>query len=235
MSPILSTFSLGRRATGKEKNDLVYFSHSSSINSATVDYPAGIRANDIAILLQSSYLISPLFPTNAPADVIPSGYTSAGTGSVNSSGGFSGAAWRMSFCYKRLTGGESGSITGIDFDNDRKVLVILRSSGAFKTYTITNGLSDAVGQYSSGDPPSQALNWSGKNKPFIFLLGYSSTGSVTSDSLTNYSYTSYDTTGDQLNFGISLQLTSGTLPSNATADMGDHGDNFHFHSYLQLS
>lgn len=234
MSPILSTFSLGSRPSA-EKDDLVYYAHSSSIDSATVDYPAGIRADDIAILCQSSYVIAPLFPTNAPADVIPSGYTSAGTGAVNSSGGFSGAAWRTSWCYKRLTGGESGSITGIDFNNDRKVLVVLRAYGAYKNYTITNGSADAVGQYSAGDPASVALNWSGKNKPFIFLLSYCSTGSVTSDSLTNYTYDTYATTDNQLKFGISLQLGSGTLPSNATADMGDHGDNLHHHTYLQLS
>jgi len=234
MSPILSTFSLGRRAS-KEEDDLYYFAHSSSINSATVDYPAGIRADDVAILLQSSYQTTPLLSTNAPADVIPSGYTSAGTAGVNAPGGFQGAAWRMSYCYKRLTGGESGSITGIDYNNDRKVLVILRSSGAFKTYTITNGSADATGVQSNSNPASAALNWSGKTKPFVFLLGYSSTGAVTSDSLTTYSYTSYDTTDDQLNLGISLQLDSGTLPSNATADMNDHGANYHFHSYLQFS
>lgn len=236
MSPILSTFSLGSRPS-TIIDSLEFFDVGTSINSATVAYPAGIQADDIAIFVQTSWTASGFSPA-APADVIPSGYTSAGTGAVNG-GFFNYGGWRTSWTYKRLTGGESGSITGMDSNNDRKVLTIFRPAGFYKTATIANGSADSVGQFAASgtDPAAVVLAVNGKAKPIMLLFSWCSAAAVTSDTVSPYSYDEYATTDGYLILGTSLHEGSGTLASDATADMNSHSTagNIHFHTYLQFS
>lgn len=236
MSPILSTFSLGSRPSAIV-DSLEFFDSSSSVNSATVAYPAGIQADDIAIFVQTSWTNSGFSPA-APADVIPSGYTSAGTGAVNG-GIFNYGGWRTSWTYKRLLGSESGSITGMDAVNDRKVLTIFRPTGFYKTATITNGSAEAVGQFAASgtDPAQQVFAVSGKAKPIMLLFSWCSAAAVTSDTVTPYTYDEYTTSDGYLILGASLQEGSGTLASDATIDMNSENNagNIHFHTFLQFT
>ena len=99
---------------------LSFVDSATSLNSDAITVPGTAAVGDIAILFDVAVNLSTTTPTN----VVPSGWSSLTTYAHNSS-----AFFRNTISYKKLASGEPGSsVTGMNDDNEAKVMLIFRAN-----------------------------------------------------------------------------------------------------------
>jgi hypothetical protein len=147
-------------AAGGKLTTIAQVLSATSVESATITAPVGIRAGDLIVMLDVAFGTSPV------AEVIPTGFTPIVTSS-------SGANFRAVLSYKLATGTEGGtSITGMTETNldgtFGKMIYVFRGNVPATLITV----ADAAAEFTTGNPAAQTVNASGGFAPLVVLGCY---------------------------------------------------------------
>jgi hypothetical protein len=179
---------------------------SATSTGETIDWPS-VQAGDMAILFD--------FATNGvgtPPSVTPSGFTNMCDAGA--------ATTRGMTSFKRCTGAESGSLTGMNGTaDDRKAMVILRGNVPFATITGADGENGAIG---SGDPSAITVNASSGTPPLLVIGAYRSTGAVDPRTFSTTKDGEVSFHSNAMYIAWKLYLAS---PADTNIDMDDEGSN----------
>lgn len=196
----------------------------STSTGATINFPAGIQAGDLIVLVDRAIGSFNTLPT----DVTPSGFTLIGT--VNQAAtGSPFVSVRQNLWYKLATGSESGALTGMDgAGSDHKAMYVFRGNKAASVLTV----GSVGGQSTDSDPTAQNVTASSGVAPLVVIGAYGSTGTV--DPRT------FSTTKDgEINPSVNCYLAYkiyNSAPADSSIDMADEGSGNSLQScYIQMS
>jgi hypothetical protein len=180
--------------------------------AATITVPSsGVQAGDVAFLFDSARNSD---NNNIPTNVVPAGWTSldGGNGTANSNG------FRTRITAKILVGGDlGGSITGLDDNQVRKHLLVVRTDAPV-VRLVSGTLNYEV---TNGNPAPQTVTPPATLNPVLIV------GGVHTD---NAGTLAVDPDGTVLNTGsaaaeINYQLAdAGGSPATVESDVGDTGN-----------
>jgi hypothetical protein len=216
MSPILSTFSFGRRQT-RPSSSGVTVSYVANAFSTThqITIPATAAANDIVVICwtgRDSYF-------NSPANADPSGWTLIG-GNFNQDS-IQGNDVNTRFWYKKIVSGDVNStVTVADslWPTDVNSLIVLRPS-----VSATPTVASFSVQSSSGDPTQQTRDGTSVVTPHVTLAFYKSNGSITTRTESSGTFTELSSgTTNYIKYKI-FNTNAERLSTNI--DMADYGWN----------
>lgn len=189
------------------------FVDSATSTGPTLTIPALAAAGDLAYLFDYSQI-----GTGTPTTVVPTGFTSlANTTDVS----------RAISSYKIIAAGEPGSsITGMDSDNDNKVMFVFRGNVAISTVTPSTWNSQG-----GGSPSTQTVTASGQTTPLVVIgaVGQATTAAFTTESP---AFDATVTVNSRIEAGYKIYNSS---PADHSIDAGDNGrDNLHS-GYLRVA
>jgi len=208
MSPILSTFSLGRRQTRSSVITVSYVANAfSSTHQITI--PATAQANDIVVICRTGRATW----SNGPADADPSGWTLIG-GDFDSDVVQSNDV-NTRFWYKKIISGDVNStvtVANSGWNTDVNSLIVLRPS-----VSATPTVASFSVQSTSGDPTQQTRDGTAVVTPHATLAFYKSgaaidprtessgTFSELNSGTTNYiKYRIFNTNADRISTNIDM-------------------------------
>lgn len=136
------------------------FIASATSTTSTLTLPGsgnGVQAGDIAILFDHARNSD---NSNLPTNVVPSGWTqlAAHSGTANSNG------FRLTVSYKQLVSGDlAASITGMNDNQLRKVVLVVRPTKTPTAITYQSGSSD----FTAGNPATNTQTPTAGTEPVI--------------------------------------------------------------------
>lgn len=206
--------------------EISFRSSATSADSATITAPADIVAGDFLILAQYSTNTD---STTAPTAVNPADWTN------EFSDGFSGASWgtRFMMSWKIAVGSEaSSSITGMDDNDDSKVMLVFKGTSA-----IAAALSvDKSIEHTAANPALQSITSGSGSVPFIVFGFYAGAGPVPGESMSPTEDGSVSSTASTSSEMVVFYKIYNSAPANVDVDMGDSGGNNCLAGcYVQLS
>mgnify|MGYP003440872844 CR=1 FL=1 len=197
---------------------LELFSNTATANSATIAWPGGIRAGDLAVLVDEGENTG----APAPTSVIPSGFTSIADNTLLSV--------RTILSYKLLVGTESGNITGmaVASSESNKRLLIFRLQGAISSVVV----GTFANVFDANNPAAQTTTLVGLVCPLVYIAvggnrtGPASTFTTETPALDN----KYSDTANVVGYKI-----YNSNPQNHTVDIADLStNNWLFSGYIRV-
>ncbi|MER8397463.1 hypothetical protein [Mesorhizobium sp. M1348] len=186
-------------------------------SAATIAWPAGLQAGDVAVLADAGSGIG------APASVTPTGFTNV----VDCPG----VVHRLMVDYKILDGTEAGNIMGISSGiGAGKCLYIYRGNVPITAVVPSTWNSEAT----TGDPAPQTVLASPGAPPLVVFGANIGTNGNTTFSTASPAFDATENFGSA-NFAIAGYKIYNSSPANHTIDMTDNNANALVSGYLQLS
>lgn len=180
---------------------------------ATISWPAGRQVNDLAVLVDMAANTDSSYPSG----VTPSGFSAITTADGNSNFLYG----RVRVSRKKLVGGESGSLTGMNATMNRKILAVWRPNWDW-------GYGSHIGTQIRVDletnPPSRSVNI-GANQPPIIALGYKGTSNSGSLSISPGPADFESDSGSANAILFAKFMLNAGEAATQTFDCGQHGSN----------
>ncbi|MGH6922857.1 MAG: hypothetical protein ACRED5_03715 [Propylenella sp.] len=186
---------------------LSYVSGANS-ESSNITIPATAAVGDLAVLFDYAQTDG-----STPTNVVPTGWTQV----VTAFGGDGNEA-RTTVSYKILTAGNPGSsVTGINGENNYKIMFVFRWTSTINTVTPSSWASQVTGN----EPNSQVVSASGQATPLIVFGHAAEEGSGVAFSTASPAFDATMTTSSgESRAGRKIYNAS---PANHTIDMDDEG------------
>jgi hypothetical protein len=204
---------MGRTAGGGGGSSFtIPFQASAVSNAPTITTPASVLTNDFGILVDIAYNGT----AATPSSVTPTNWTNR----HDTSGAVGTARNRLMVSSKVLTTAEaSGSITGMNDDNEDKVMLVFRPSRAIVSATFSTFNS----QITSSDPSLQTVSALGQPSPLIVVGLCYALSSTAAFSTASPAFDATVATGTaDLLVGYKVYNSS---PADHSIDMSDLGGN----------
>lgn len=197
-------------------------------DTASLDYPDGVQAGDLVILLNWARAAN-TGSGNTPPDNIATGFTQIDHRLAP--GGPTSIGARSRLLYRLANGSESGAIAnlitsgGLNFNR----LVVFRRSPIITSVSLKN----AGGTSSKGNPGAQTITSSGGSPPLLAVASYASTGTVTTRSFSPAEDGEFGSGSAYIKWKIYPVDAS---PADHSVDMDDNGNFNTLHKcYLELT
>lgn len=187
-----------------------------SSSAATVAWPAGLQAGDLAVLLDYASGFS------VPANVVPTGFTQIVTAGA--------VVARGSANYKILTGTETGNITGMSGLILGKLLYIFRADSAIAAVNPSTWNAEAT----ASDPAAQTVAASSGIAPLIVLAMCFGTDGNVSFSTASPAFTATTQYGSS-NSGMGGYKIYLSSPVDHLVDMVDRNSNVLLSGYVAVT
>lgn len=184
--------------------------------ASTITFPSGIQAGDLIVLQDWARNIS-----GVPSTVTPTGFTIVNDSTTSTVRGI--------LSYKKATGSESGSLTGMSGTFGRgKAMAVFRGDVAAATVTS----ADPDGEATSGNPAAQTVTSGSGTPPLVAIGGYSAMAAITARTFSPAKDGEAGTSDDRVYLAWKIYNSS---PADVSVDMADFFVNILQSCYIQMA